>query len=210
MRESIDELNDVGKQSIDSYEQYFSEMEGLTKEQVDERVDFAEKFEDIMLFVLALIAVMVEKEQIDRVYAIEQLNTRYRELAIQYTDEDDYIDDYINRISEDITDTTLDNADSPYYTSADRGKFIAANEANTILNHKDLQEAVKAGYTHKTWLTMKDKRVRHTHSVLDGKTIRIGQLFDVGNDVMAYAKDFTYSPSTKETANCRCSVKYSR
>lgn len=206
----IDELNQLGKQSIDSYEAYFREMVALSDEQVEERVDFAEKFEDIMLFVLSLIVVMTENKQIDRAYAISQLDSKYRELALQYTDNDDYINDYINRISTEITDTTLDNAGSSYYTSTERAKLISANEANAILNYKDLQEAVKDGYTHKTWLTMRDKKVRHTHSVLDGKKIRIGQMFSVGNDTMAFPRDFQYSPSAAETSNCRCSIKYSR
>lgn len=210
MRDGFDELNDIGSQSIDSYERYFSEMEALSKEQIEERVDFSEKFEKIILFILSLIVVMVENEQIDRLYVIEQLNTRYRELALQYTGEDDYIDDYINRISTEIADTTLDNSSSDYYTSSNRARFISANEANVILNYVDLQRAVKAGYTHKTWVTMKDERVRHTHSILEGKTIRIGQLFDVGNDIMAFPKDFQYSPSPEETVNCRCSIRYSK
>jgi len=211
---NIDALNINSKdaeQVIESYEQYFSEMEALTGEQIDERVDFAEKFESIILYVLALIAVMAENDQIDRDYAVSVLNTRYKDLTSAYAQNDDYINGYIDRISKDIVDTTIENKDSGYYTSTERAKYIAANEANTVMNRKDLQAAIDAGYTKKTWLTMRDRRVRHSHSRLDGETIDILEPFTVGNSLMLVPKDSeTYRASAEEIVNCRCSVKYSR
>ena len=56
---------------------------------------------------------------------------------------------------------------------------------------------------------MRDRRVRHTHSLLDGKTVPIDQAFMVGNSFMMYPKNSeTFGTDAGEVVNCRCSVKY--
>ena len=87
--------------------------------------------------------------------------------------------------------------------------FNAENEANTTLNYKDYLKAIASGKTQKTWLTYGDSRVRKTHRPLDGKTIPITGLFEVGDSFMRYPKDQKYFPKPELYISCRCSLRYS-
>ena len=116
-------------------------------------------------------------------------------------------------VSED-GDITLDDVE-PYWVSDDRAKFIAENEANTLINTAEYNEAVRDGYTYKVWDVYPDDRVRATHMDVFGTEIPIDEYFDVGEAHMLYPKDVTSLFSTgaehpEETVNCRCSVRYIR
>ena len=55
---------------------------------------------------------------------------------------------------------------------------------------------------------MRDRHVRHTHQLVEGKTIGINDVFLVGDSEMFYPKDTTFGASAREIVNCRCSIKY--
>lgn len=207
MERLFDELNVSQKKISVPYEEYFSDME-LTKEQREERVKFSYEFEDIMLFILALASVMVSYGYINEQYIKNELNKRYSEMVRQYINIDDYVNDYIRSFSDDVINTTMKHEEDEWYFSNDRAMLISENEANTILNNSDFAKAVESGKTKKKWMDIRDKRERKTHLRVGGTVKPILEPFLVGDSLMNFPKDYTYSPQAKETVNCRCSIKY--
>lgn len=200
----LDELNVLKKQkkpTIIPIEQYFGEMD-LTEEQTKERVLFALRFRALLMIVFSY------AELGDYETAESRLAEGYREISQDFFKPGDKFAEYIAFISASVIATTKQYIEDAYYTSIDRATFIAENEANTTLNNADLQRAVDAGKTMKTWHTMKDNRVRHTHKNVDGKTIPIDSMFSVGSVLMRYPKDYENDAFGAETVNCRCTIKY--
>lgn len=202
----FDEINDLSQDEILDISTYFDEME-LPDEEKEKRKEFSESMVDVMLFIFALFSVMRQYDYMNKQYIIGQLHSRYSEIVMKYMDIDKLVDDYIQRFSEEIVDTTLKYPDEEYYLSDDRATIIGANEANSILGYRQLQEAKEKGYTRKTWITERDNKVRKTHREVDGETIGIDRLFLVGDSLMAYPHDFSAPP--EEVCGCRCSIKYS-
>lgn len=108
-----------------------------------------------------------------------------------------------------IVDTTL-KFDDDFYTSKDRAIMLACNEANYVGNDTDYNIAKYQGYRHKKWLTMKDEKVRFTHSLADGQTVGIDDYFNIGGYEMLYPMDTSQGAPTSECVNCRCVVQYLR
>lgn len=205
----IDEINDLSQDEILDISTYFDEME-LSEEEKEQRKEFSESMVDIMLFIFALFSVMRQYDYMNKQYIIEQLKSRYSDVVLRYMDIDKAIDDYIQRFSEEIVDTTLKYPDEEYYLSNDRATLVSVNEANSILGYRQLQEAKERGYTRKTWITEGDKKVRKTHREVDMQEIPINEYFLVGDSLMMYAHDnITFDIDPKEVINCRCSVVYS-
>lgn len=211
MRE-IDEINDLSESNILSIEDYFEEME-LTEEEKEQRKKFAYEMEDILLFIFALFSVMRQYDYINKQYIIGQLRSRYSDVVLQYMDIDKAVDDYIQRFSEEIVDTTLKYPDEEYYLSSDRATLVGVNEVNSILGYRQLQEAKGKGYTRKTWITEGDEKVRKTHREVDMQEIPLFEYFLVGNSLMLYPHDnvseYGRYAEAKEIINCRCSISYS-
>ena len=95
-----------------------------------------------------------------------------------------------------------------YWLSMQRATNIAQNEANVLINHSDYTLAKELGHRYKTWHTMLDDKVREEHAALEGATIGIDEVFQVGNSQMLYPCDQTFEPDPAESINCRCSVEY--
>ena len=203
----FDELNIPQKEIAIPYEEYFSEM-NLTEEQKEERVKFSYEFEDVMLFILALVFVMDRYRYINEKYLKDELYKRYFDVANKYTYIDDSVKYYIQSFSEDTIDTTMKRKEDKWYLSNDRAMLISENEANTILNNSDFAKAIRSGKTKKKWIDIRDKRERETHLAVGGTVKPILEPFIVGDTLMNYPKDFSFSVSVEETANCRCTIKY--
>lgn len=208
----FDEVNNLSEDGILDIETYFDEME-LPEGEKEKRKEFSESMVDVMLFIFALFSVMRQYNSINKQFIIRQLQSRYSELVLQYMDIDKLVDDYIQKFSEEIVDTTLKYPDEEYYLSNDRATLIGVNEANSILGYRQLQEAKEKGYTRKTWITEGDKKVRETHREVDMQEIPIDDYFVVGNSLMLYPHDnvseYGRNVEAKEIVNCRCSVVYS-
>lgn len=189
------------------YEEYFSAME-LTPEEIKKRVDFAKEFENIIFYIFTLLSVMRKYNHMRIDFAVETLKNLYLDLVVLYVDIDEYLEDYIEKFALDIIETTLRHYNDEWYLSSDRSVLIAENEANSVFAHDDYTRAIKAGKTKKRWITERDDRVRETHMEVNGVTIPIKEPFVVGDSLLLYPKDQTYSPSAEQTANCRCTVKY--
>lgn len=209
---AIDELNTIPKQkSVSSralpYEQYFGEME-LTEEQKEERTKLAKDFEDMMLFLFALLAIVSEFSYENIQFVVNQVESRYLSVLGEYMALDDYLNSYARQFAEDTVRTTTEHSSDAWYTSSDRAMYVAENESNTSFNYSEYRQAVEQGKTQKQWITMRDKRVRHTHAEVDGETVGIEEVFLVGTSMMLFPKDDSLGAAAKEIINCRCSVKY--
>lgn len=208
----FDEINDLSEYEIIDIDTYFDEME-LSDKEKEKRKEFSKSMVDAMLFIFALFSVMRQYNSVNKQFIISQLQSRYSELVLQYMDIDKMVDDYIQKFSEEIVDTTLKYPGEEYYLSNDRATLIGVNEANSILGYSQLQEAKEKGYTRKTWVTEGDKKVRRTHREADMQEIPIDDYFVVGNSLMLFPHDnlseYGKYAEAKETVNCRCTAVYS-
>lgn len=205
MKRTLDELNEIKHKSI-PFEQYFGEME-LSEDEKEKRIGLARKLE--VLFLYAFLMASSENFQLEEfktTLSNKYINVVKDYMGVEYTPSK--ISEYVNNIVNEILDTTMANFDDDYYTSNDRATYIAENEANSIGNYVTYTNAIKGGMKYKTWLTMKDRHVRHSHQLVDEEKIEIFDTFHVGDDEMLYPKDS--NASAKEIVNCRCVVKYSR
>lgn len=197
----LDEINIIGRSM--PYEDYFGDMD-LTEKEKKERTELAEKFEILFLFLF----LAYTKEQSQDLSSV--LQAKYKDISTEFIGKEKpttYIEEYSKQIIDDVIRATNDNIDDPYYTSNDRAMYIAENEANAIANYRQQIEAVKSGKKYKTWLTMNDEKVRHTHKEIDSLKIPIFEAFQVGNSKMMFPKDSNGNP--EETVNCRCVLEYS-
>lgn len=204
----IDELKSIRKEldelsASQEIARYFEEMD-LPSEEIDLRIKVANDFQR---FFRGLFLAMLVGEGLRESY-INDIRNEYIRICDRY----DLIPNmaHIDRLAETIVDNTLQNIDTEYYTSIGRSINIAECETNNSANYDDLQDAINNGYTQKTWVTMRDNKVRETHTAIDGATIGIDELFQVGNAEMRFPCDeelaFDYP---EEISNCRCTVIYS-
>src|SRR5699024_5248618 len=205
---SFDEINDLvtNKRSM-SFEQFFGEME-LSDEEIQQRIEFAEKLEDGFLFVLALLFTMQQYNAVNWERARQEYESRYLSALSGYVTITPYIRQYVRDMSEDIMDSTKKHQSEYYYYSPDRGRFMAECEANTKRSYQCNEDAIAQGKTMKRWLTMGDKRVRATHKEVGGTSKPIGEPFYVGGSLMMFPRDTQYSPPNSLVCGCRCSIEY--
>lgn len=205
---SFDELNSLlsNKRSM-SFEQFFGEME-LSDDEIQQRIELAEKLEDGFLFVLALLFTMQQYNEVNWERARQEYENRYLSALAGYVTITPYIRQYVRDMSYDIMDSTKKHQAEYYYYSPDRGKFMAECESNTTRSYQCNEDAIAQGKTMKRWMTMGDKRVRATHKEVGGTSKPIGEPFYVGGSLLQYPRDFSLGASTAETAGCRCSIEY--
>ena len=210
MNDVIDQLNDIKADETieEEIKQYFSEME-ISDEQKEERENFAKELFEIMALFFFFVHATEETEGIQDIeYYIQMLRRRYGNLIGSRLD--DYLTDYVNYISLEITNATFNNINDDYFLSKQRALDIAETEANTVLNYTDYEDAINNGFTKKTWKTERDNRVRKSHMAVDGQTIGIKDYFKVGGDEMLYPHDLSQNPKPQNIIGCRCVCIYSK
>ena len=188
------------------YETYFGEME-ISDEEKKERLELAKELEPISFFYAFL-----EQGESEGDF-IQGISAEYEKAALKFLkvrEPPAYIKEYSEKITEDIIRTTIENKDTPYFTSVERAMNIAANEANTIGNYREYTRMVKQGYKYKTWITMNDDKVRHTHAEANGYKVGIFDSFQIGASEMSFPRDYSLGASAEEIVNCRCSLKYTK
>lgn len=202
---TLDELKTIKKEVDESAIRkaiidFFDEMD---VDDVNKRTELAINLERIFrdLFYLAIIGETSREELIARLiseYSQEIVASGYRP---NYA--------HIERVCEDVVDNTLEKIDTPYMTSTDRSILIAETETNNVANNDALEEAKANGMTEKIWVTMADQKVRLTHMAIDGMTIGIDDLFEVGEAQMRFPCDEELAyDSPQETVNCRCHLEF--
>lgn len=204
----FDEINNLHNED-DYILKYFEDMD-ITQSGKDKRIDFSTKMYDIILFVFALVKSMQESGYIDEQYIILQLTNRYFELIDDFSMQSQYIQDYVGIFARQTVDVTLEHLQDidGYFMSNERALIIAVNEANTIFNYSDYDNAMNNGFTKKQWITEKDDKVRITHVEVDDSIVDINEPFVVGDSLLMFPKDTSLGASAEEIVNCRCSVKY--
>lgn len=204
----FDEINNLHNED-DYILKYFEDMD-ITQSGKDKRIDFSTKMYDIILFVFALVKSMQESGYIDEQYIILQLTNRYFELIDDFSMQSQYIQDYVGIFARQTVDVTLEHLQDidGYFMSNERALIIAVNEANTIFNYSDYDNAMNNGFTKKQWITEKDDKVRITHVEVDDSIVDINEPFVVGDSLLMFPKDTSLGASAEEVVNCRCSIKY--
>ena len=229
----FDRINSVNSPKLRSMDikKYFSEMQ-LSNTQKKERIALAEELEDVMLFFFSLVLLIDEfsyMQAISTVDAKQQLKDRVYGVVEKYTQITDEVREFLDEFVDEVNDTTTEHlvvllalmrnresADSEkrkseeFYLSDDRARLLGEEESNTIFNAVDFAKAKKLGFKYKTWITMRDNKVRHTHALVDDRTIPIDDLFLVGNSYMRFCRDDYYGASPREIIGCRCSIRYSK
>ena len=189
------------------YSEWFGDME-ITETEKKERESLAEEIE---LLFMALFLMVIDEQ--DKQLCLDYARNQYKQLCNKFLDANKtsaYINQYVNMITENILDVTLDNIKSDYYTSQDRAIFIAANEANTIGNYREQVQKIKNGYKFKTWMTQGDDKVRPTHVLVDNTKIGVFEPFSVGDSKLMFPRDYSLGANSNEIINCRCVAIYSK
>lgn len=222
MLNTFDSLNnltsDEDELSKKKIREYFEEMD-LDDEEIEKRIGFAT---DLDIVFRNLFLLMVGADALD---TIEQQAQSFKDYAYNgyadamikndYSDDEEkqgygYIEQYAKQRCSEIVDTAILRRADAYYLSGEHATDIACNETNAVANYHMEQLAIAQGYTMKTWVTMRDRKVRHTHELADGKTISIFKPFTIGNYQMMFPCDSSLGATQKEIANCRCIVEYSK
>lgn len=208
MTREFDELSALTPYSRSlPFSEYFGEMD-LSEEEKQKRIEAAEDLDDFLMYLFALITLMAASGSVDKNYIALQIKERYTAVVGRYMVVDEYLDSYILDFTDTFIQTTFDSIDDEWYLSADRARFIAENESNNVFSHDEYIKAVRDGKTQKRWITMRDTRVRHSHKLLDNKTLDISEQFVVGNSLMNFPRDESYTPNPSQVIACRCSIKY--
>ena len=212
MRE-FDELNYLSEFDFEDYMDEFFELMDIQDEQKEKRKTVAREMRSTLLLLFALCLVTLKNGYTDYAFILTMFYDNIHDLAVKYSRDDEYIRQYADKVANDIfTITMLHNdpaTEENYYFSDKRASVIAVNEANSIVNYEELAEAYESGATHKTWHTMRDKKVRKEHSSLEGKTIPLEEKFHVGNSNLMFPRDEVNCDDLADISNCRCSLTFS-
>jgi hypothetical protein len=195
------------------YEQYFGEM-GISEREKQRRIALAESIDDIFILLFMLIQADISLgNEISEAYYIDYIDRNYRDLleekGIDVVEKYPWLAVHIRDMAHEIIRQNIEKPDDEWVTSEDRAMVIAENEANSIGEYTQFQDAVDTGKTRKTWHTMLDRRVRHTHEELESLTIPIMETFKVGAYEMYQPKDDSLGAGLEEIAGCRCWCTYS-
>lgn len=208
----IDELNILGASDDEAFDynefidHYFDTMQ-ISKKQKKQRIEAAKEIMDIILYFLIWCDEFPEKVDDEIMHDFEN---DYKEKLFTFTEPDDYFAEYVPFFIKNLVDVSLEHKGEKYYSSVERAANVAVNESNLAFGHIEMQQAVDAGYTHKTWRTERDNRVRPTHRDVEGWTIPIDQPFLVGNSLMMFPKDQSLGADPEEVVNCRCVCSFSK
>ena len=214
----FDELNvlaaEKNQRSI-PIERYFDEM-SLTKQQKQDRKDFAKELQEILFVVMSMIYMLVIEGRsgatLDTVKT--NLTNDIDRLVRKFTYPDGYMMYIISEYVSEFVDVTVRRSasenpeDLAYWYSQDRARLNAEDEANAIFNYDEYRQAIFDGKTMKEWVSMRDANVRKTHAEVDGERIPIDDLFIVGESLMRFPHDGSLGAGIDELAGCRCSIRY--
>jgi len=211
----FDELN-TPKVQVEEPEEYFKKMD-ISPKQRKERVETSKELADVMLFLFALLAIEMQANKPNYPLVLRSFKQRFRDVVNRHSRVDDYVENYINEFTGGVFDTTRKymeaagvgmngRTDAGWWTSTDRATAIGENEANIILNHEELLEAIEAGAVAKSWSNVGDNKVRNSHKEVTKEKIPLAEFFAVGKGIMLYPCDWDNNPD--ECFNCRCSAIY--
>ena len=141
--------------------------------------------------------------------AIAEAQEAYQDILAGADVSDYYREVHVPNAVNGVVNTMLQNPDNPFNFSVDRAIMIAENEANSIWNDAEYEEALRSGKKRKTWHTIIDKRTRGGHAEVNGQTKQITEPFEVNGELLQFPRDESLGASGGNIVNCRCSVTYS-
>ena len=211
---SIDELNKPSQEyEIIDIDDYFDEIEDLDESQKEIRKEVAKDFKEIIRLVLMLIlADLRVGNEVDENFYHAIAKQRFMDVIdtkLPYISIDIYveIEKYLDQNIELVIDSTMRNKEQAYFFSEARATSIAVDDAMASINLEELGEAIEAGYKYKIWVSMRDRKVRHSHEMADGQKVEIEKPFKVGRCLMdapmVFNEESEYQDA-KEICNCRC------
>ena len=213
---SFDELNKLyvtekeGWLRSMPFEQFFGEME-ISEEQKRRRIETAREIQGFMRLAIMELYYELHEGGHGEYDPSGTIRDGYRalldRLGIPLTVF--FTAMHIESVASEIPLSTMTHSEDPYFFSEDRAMLIAENEANSIWNDSEYQDAILSGKKRKTWHAIIDKVTRGTHRDVYGTTIPIAEPFEVGDYLMLYPRDSSLGAGPEEIVNCRCSVSYS-
>ena len=182
----------------------------LSDEQKERRLDTAKRIERFILPAIMSMYYMEESGGYDYSDASETISDGYRELleALGISMTAFFSASHPESTAAEIVAATMNHPNDPYYFSMDRVMLIAENEANSIWNDGEYQDAIMTGKRWHRWSAIIDSRTRETHREVNGVTLPISEPFEVGGHLMMYPRDEMMGAGPEEIVNCRCSALY--
>lgn len=196
---------------------YFEEMD-LDEQEIKKRIAFATDLEIVFrnLFLIMLGADMFDELESQAETFKQYAFKGYMDAMIKHDYSDDvehqtlgYIEQYAKQRCNQLVDTAILHKADDYYLSPEHSVDIALDETNAVANYHREQVAIAQGYQYKTWITMRDSRVRHNHRLADGQTVGIFQPFIIGGYQAMFPMDRSLGLPEKEIIRCRCVLDYS-
>lgn len=221
---TFDRLNTfVGYKRSEPFRDFYAPMR-ITLSQKRKREKIASDIEDIMIAMLANLF-YGRQYGVDVGYdTIERTKSEYIRILKKYLLSSEYLENHFDLLLNKIAEATYRNTSLTqlsesdmedknavselYYYSKDRARLISENEANTIYNYDEYEDAIER-YSLKKWNTIIDGRERDSHNEMNGVTIPIDELFELRGGLMAFPRDDEYDASEDEIAGCRCSLSFS-
>lgn len=194
--------------------EYFDPMD-ISDKQKEERRKLANEMFNVFLFLFSLVEVAEANNYSNIEFLSTQFELQFAPLVMSYSRNDDYISQYIDKVSKDVVRTTVEGSRKPlgsaereFATSDKRAAFLSVNSSNTVENYEDIQEAIENGYRYKTWVAEVDKKTRASHLEINGKKIPIEEYFQFEDCEMFEPHD-EVNGTAEQCANCRCTVHFS-
>lgn len=203
-----DELNQlVGYNISEPFDEYYAPMK-LTEKQKRQRMDLAERLDDVFI---ALLAEFFYADQIGAIVSsdiYERTRESYMDAVRQSVEPDYYILNHGIELIATTIAVLMRHQDEPYFYSKDRARAIAEGDSNSVWNYTEYENAVKNKH-YKTWNTIMDGKERDSHAEVNGLTIPIDDLFHLQGGDCLYPRDDSYGMSDEEIISCRCSLTFS-
>lgn len=203
------------REAREKFRLWFAVM-GLTDVAIEERIDMAVSFYMEFLTALSYAEILQKTGEYD-IGAVEKaFKEAYKTAFSDYIGKSDGIDEFANKradeFASEVTDSTkryIDSGSDEAFSES-RAAFMAETESEILVANDEFAEAVASGYTHKTWNTVGDSRVRDSHARLAGTTIKIDDYFmtPLGNSLL-YPGDTENCDDMADIAGCRCWLTFS-
>lgn len=213
---SFDELNalyDDEKDHISTdYDEWFGDMD-LAEVQKQERKETAEELERIFRDLLAFVFYLYVEGAYEYAEAMTEAQQQYLALLDKASQNGVNVSDYYRNIHvpvkvSEVVNTMLEHPENPWNFTIDRAMAIAENEANSMWNNADFQEALASGKTRKMWDAIIDGKTRDWHAEANGQTKPILEPFEVNGELLQHPMDDSYGATGGNINNCRCAAKY--
>lgn len=203
-----DELNQlVGYKVSEPFKEYYAPMK-ISAAQKQKRTKLAEQINGLFIGLLSEYFYAEQLKIIVMSDIYERTRREYLEIIENYVQPDEYIIAHVLSTITNTIEVLLRHKEDPYFYSKDRARAIAENEANSIFNHTEYEDAIKNKHF-KTWNTIMDGRERDSHAEVNGITIPIDEPFQLRGGYLQYPRDDSLDVSDDEIAGCRCSLTFS-